>query len=87
MKKGQDEYDPRKKLGLFYKYITTQLPQIWWPRQYLSVDEECMPFNGHVNCRCYNSSKIDKYHIRIFKLVNCTNNYYFRFSLYFANDE
>ena len=87
MKKSQDEYDPRKKLGLFYKHTTTQLPQIWWPRQYFSADEECIPFNGHVNFWCYNASKIDKYHIRIFKLVNYTNNYYFKFSLYVANDE
>ena len=87
MKRGQEGYDPRKKLGFFYEHITSQLPKIWWPRQYLSVDEGCIPFKGRIHFRCYNPSKIDKYHMKTFKLVDSTNNYCLKFKLYVAIDE
>ena len=69
VKRGQEGYDPRKKLGFFYEHITSQLPKIWWPRQYLSVDKGCIPFKGRIHFRCYNPSKIEKYHMKTFKLV------------------
>ena len=87
VKRGQEGYDPRKKLGFFYEHITSQLPKIWWPRQYLSVDEGCIPFKGRIHFRCYNPSKIDKYHMKTFKLVDSTNNYCLKFKLYVAIDE
>ena len=75
VKRGQEGYDPRKTFGFFYEHITSQLPKIWWPRQYLSVDEGCIPFKGRIHFCCYNPSKIDKYHMKTFKLVYSTNNY------------
>ena len=87
VKRGQEGYDPRKKLGFFYVHITSQLPKIWWPRQYLSVDEGCIPFKGQIHFQCYNPSKIDKYHLKTFKLVDSTNNYCLKFELYVAIGE
>ena len=46
VKRGQEGYDPRKKLDFFYEHVTSQLPKIWWPRHYLSVDDGCIPFKG-----------------------------------------
>ena len=87
MKRGQEGYDPRKKLGFFYKHITSQLSKIWWPSQYLSVDEGCIPFKGRIHFWCYNPNKIDKYHMKTFKLVDSTNNHYLKFELYVAIDK
>ena len=61
VKKGQEGYDPRKKLGFFYEHITSQLPKIWWPRQNLFVDEGFIPFKGRIHFRRYNPSKTDKH--------------------------
>ena len=85
--KGQDGYDPRKKLGVFYEYKTKRLAEVWFPRQYLSIDEGCIPFKGRVHFKCYNPSKIDKYHIKTFKLVDSTNNYCLKFDLYVGIEE
>ena len=87
VKREQEGYDPRKKLGFFYKHITSQLSKIWWPSQYLSVNEGCIPFKGRIHFWCYNPSKIDKYHMKTFKLVDSTNNHYLKFELYVAIDK
>ena len=34
----------------------------------LSFDEGCMPFQGRVEFRCYNSSKPGKYHVKLFEV-------------------
>ena len=87
VKRGQEGYDPRKKLGFFYEHITSQLSKIWWPSQYLSVDEGCIPLKGRIHFWCYNPNKIDKYHMKTFKLVDSTNNHYRKFKLYVAIDK
>ena len=87
IKKNQDGYDPRRKLGSFYENVIKVFPKIWLPRQNLSIDERCIPFKGRVHFKCYNSSKIDKYHIKPFKLVDSSNNYCLKFDLYVGIEE
>ena len=85
--KGGDGYDPKKKLGFFYESVIKRFPDVWCPRQNLSIDEGCIPFKGRIHFRCYNPSKIDKYHIKTFKLVDSSNNYCVNFDLYTGIDE
>ena len=33
VQKGQDGYDPRKKLGSFYESVTKRFAEVWYPRQ------------------------------------------------------
>ena len=82
IKKGQDGYDPRKQNGFFYQSVTERLSDLWQPRQYLLIDEGCIPFKGRIHFKCYNPSKIDKYHMKTFKLVDSSNNYCLKFDLY-----
>lgn len=80
--KGQDGYNPCKKLGFFYEFVTSRFSEVWLPRQNLSIDEGCVPFKGRIHFRCYNPKKIDKYHIKTYKLVDSSINYCLEFSLY-----
>ena len=58
--KGQEGYDPCKKLGYFHEYVTSRFSEVWLPNQNLSIDEGCIPFKGRIHFRCYNPKKIDK---------------------------
>ena len=73
--------NPEKKLGFFYQSVTERLSEFWQPWQYLSIDEGCIPFMGKIHFKCYNLSKIDKYHMKTFKLVDSSNNYCLKFDL------
>ena len=55
---------------------------MWIPRQNLSIDEGSIACKGHVSFKCYNPQKIDKYHIKSFKVIDSSNNYCLRFYLY-----
>ena len=81
-KKGQDGYDPRKKLGELFTSLTRSFAEKWVSRQNLSIDEGCIAFKGRVSFKCYNGSKIDKYHIKSYKVVDSSNNYCLQFDLY-----
>ena len=80
--KGSPDYDPRKKLGFFYSFITSRISSLYTPHQHLSVDEGCIPFKGHVSFKCYNPYKPNKYHIKTFKVVDSVTNYACQFDLY-----
>ena len=80
--RGNAGYNPCLKLGMFYDYVTKRFSEVWSPRQNLSIDEGCIPFKGRIHFRCYNPKKIDKYHIKTFKLVDSSNNYCLKFRLY-----
>ena len=82
VKKGHNDYDLCKKLGFFYEYVTHRFSEVWSPRQNLSIDEGCIPFKGRIHFRCYNPSKIYKYHIKTYKLVHSSINYCLEFTLY-----
>ena len=44
VKKGHNGYDPCKKLGFFYEFVTQRFAEVWVPHQNISVDEGCIPF-------------------------------------------
>ena len=73
--KGDADYDPRNKLGTLFTSLCNATVM-------LSIDKGCIPFKGNVAFKCYNPKKIEKYHIKSYKLVDSTNNYCLRFELY-----
>ena len=84
--KGEDGYDPRKKLGLFFTDLVQSFKSAWTPRQHLSIDEGCIGFKGRVSFKCYNPNKIEKYHMKTFKVVDSSNNYCLEFDLYVGKE-
>ena len=83
--KGHDGYDPRKKL--FFLSVTERLSELWQPLQYLLIDDGCILFKRRIHFKCYNPCKIDKYHMKTFKLVNSSNNYCLKFALYVGQQD
>ena len=80
--KGSDDYDPREKLGYLFTSLSSSFTVMWIPRQNLSIDEGCIAFKGNISFKYYNPKKIDKYHIKSYKVVDSSNNYCLRFDLY-----
>jgi len=62
--KGEDDYDPRKKLGLVFSKVSEQFASTWIPRQYVSIDEGTILFKGNIHFKVYNHNKPDKHGIR-----------------------
>ena len=75
-------YDPHKKLGELFTSLTRSFAEKWVPYQNLSIDEGCIALKGSMSFKCYNGSKIDKYHIKSYKVVDSSNNYCLQFDLY-----
>ena len=57
--KGEDGYNPRRKLGLLFTSLTESFAKLWTPRKMPSIDEGCIPFKGIVSFKCYNPKKIE----------------------------
>lgn len=85
-KKGEEGYDPRKKLGELFTRLRESFATCWSPRQHLSVDEGSIPFKGRVSFLCFNPNKPDKYHIKTFKVVDSSNNYCLDLDIYVGNN-
>ena len=45
-------------------------------RRAFDIDEMCIFFNGRHSCRCYNGSKVEKWHFKAFSLNDPTTGYY-----------
>ena len=83
----QPGYNPRKKLSVFYEYVTNRIGEARSPRQNLSIGEGCIPFKGRISFKFYNLSKIDNYHMKTFILVDSLNNFCLGFRLYTGIDD
>lgn len=82
IRKGSPGYDPRAKLGFFYRHIISRFAAAYIPNQHLSVDEGSIPFKGRVAFKCFNPSKPNKYHLKTFKVVDSVTKYCSEFDLY-----
>ena len=77
----------RKKLGKLFTTLTDLFSELWIPRQNLSIDEGCIAFKGRINFKCCNANKINKYHIKSYKVFDSSNNYCLRFDIYVGDIE
>ena len=74
-------------MGSLFDAFCSSFANMWTPRQNLLIDEGCIAFKGCIHFKCYNSSKIDKYHLKTYKLVDSSNNYCCKFELYCGKEE
>ena len=80
--KDSPGYDPPKKIGFLFTSLKSSFTSHWTPRQHLAIDEGCIRFKGKIGFKCYNPKKIEKYHLKTYKLVDSSNNYCLRIELY-----
>ena len=48
----------------------------------LSFDEGCCPFRGRLKFKCYNPSKLNKWHIKIFEVSDARTGYVVGLDIY-----
>ena len=80
--RGQEGYDPLKKLGNFYPNLQERFLNAWSPGQDLSIDEGTIPFRGNSHFRVYNPMKPHKYGFKTYQLCDSSNGYCSRIELY-----
>ena len=59
--RGEEGYEPKKKLGLVYTEIVNNFHSVWIPRQNLALDEGTIGFKGRCAFKVYNPNKPEKY--------------------------
>ena len=57
------------------------------PHRHMAVDEMCVFFKGRHRCRCYNPSKPNKWHFKIYALCDSCTGYLWNWDLYRGKDE
>jgi hypothetical protein len=72
--------------GLF-DLINGKFKNYYTPYSKLSIDEMCVFFKGRHRCRCYNPSKPNKWHFKIYALCDAFNGYVYDWFLYRGKDE
>jgi hypothetical protein len=72
--------------GLFEE-VTKKFKQYYIPTSKLSIDEITVFFKGRHRCRCYNPSKPNKWHFKIYALCDAKNGYVYDWFLYRGKDE
>ena len=55
--RGEEGYDPTKKLGTLYTNLVQRFTSMWQPGQNVSIDEGMILFRGRVHFRTYMPDK------------------------------
>ena len=55
---------------------------MYHPGANVSIDEACCPFKGHLCFRCYNPSKPNHFHIKLFQVPEYSTGYIIGFEVY-----
>lgn len=72
--------------GLF-DAVKNKYQKFYTPTSKLSIDEVCVFFKGRHRCRCYNPSKPNKWHFKIYALCDASNGFVYDWFLYRGKDE
>ena len=81
-RRGNEGYDPLRKLGSSFSNLVSRFETAWQPGQHVSIDEGMIAFRGRVHFRCYMPDKPDKYGMKSFMLCDSSNGYCSKFELY-----
>lgn len=82
VKRGEQDYDPTKKLGDFLPDLITNFSSEWNLHREISIDEGTIPFKGRAHFKVYNPMKPDKYGIKLFELCDSVTGYCQTFEIY-----
>ena len=75
-------HDPLFKVRPFMDMCNRNFRLIYAPKRDLSFDEGCCPFKGRLRFRCYNPSKPNKFHIKLFQVSEALSGYVLGFDVY-----
>lgn len=81
-KYGQNGHDALAKLRPFVDSLNELFKYRYKPERDLSLDEGCCPFKGRLRFKCYNPSKPNKFHIKLFQISEASSGYVVGFSVY-----
>lgn len=81
-RKGQPGHDPLHKVRPFIDMCERNFRNIYIPNKELSFDEGCCPFKGRLTFKCYNPSKPNKFHIKLFQVCEAQSGYIAGFEIY-----
>ena len=81
-KRGQAGHDPLHKIRPFIDMCDRNFRNIYRPEKELSFDEGCCPFKGRLSFKCYNPSKPNRFHIKLFQVCEAESGYISGFEIY-----
>ena len=79
---GQPGHDPLAKLQPFISMVKNNFCHMYCPEENVSIDKACCPFKGRLQFRCYNPSKPNRFHIKLFQLSESISGYITGFEVY-----
>lgn len=79
--------DPFWPVKSFVQALARTFERAFNPGQFMDIDEQCCPWKGRHKCRCYNPSKPEKWHFKLFALNDAETSYQYRFYLYQGKSE
>ena len=79
---GCPGHDPLAKLRPFISMVENNFCHMYCPEANVSIDEACCPFKGCLHLRCYNPSKSNHFHIKLFQVSESSTGYIIGFEVY-----
>ena len=80
--RGQEGFNPERKLGTVYSVVTEKFSCVWKPGKNICIDEGMIPFRGKVYFKVYSPDKPDKYGVKSYQLCDSGNGFCCRFEIY-----
>ena len=81
-KLGEPEHDPLAKVRPIVTALQVQFRNSYTPLKNLGLDEAGCKFHGRCIFRCFNPSKPDKYHIKLYSIAESDSGYTCGFEVY-----
>ena len=81
-RRGQPGHDPLHKVRPFITMCEKNFKTVYRPEKELSFDEGCCPYKGRLRFKCYNPSKPNKFHIKLFQVCEAASGYISGFEIY-----
>ena len=75
-------FDPLYKVRPFVDLLTNKFEDVYKPKSILGFDEGCCPWKGRLNFKCYNPSKPNRFHIKLFAVSESETGYISGFDIY-----
>ena len=80
--RNQPRHDPMFKVRPMLDMMDTHFGQSYKCGRDLSFDEGCCPYKGRVSFWCYNPSKPNKWHLKLFEVSDSRTGYVVAFDIY-----
>lgn len=81
-RRGQPGHDPLHKIRPFISMCEKNFGNVYRPQRELSFDEGCCAWKGRLTFKCYNPSKPNKFHIKLFQICEADSGYISGFEVY-----